>query len=174
MSEKTVKRCIPFVLTVIVLVLDQLTKYLVTSRIPLFSIGASFFGDIIRIIHVTNPGIAFSVGDSLPQTVRNILFSGLPLIVLTLVIVIYFRNTDFSTLQRWCICGVLGGGFGNLYDRMFRAEGVIDFIDVKFWGIFGLPRWPTFNVADMAIVICGIILVISFLITVRSQQEEPN
>ena len=52
MSEKTVKRCIPFVLTVIVLVLDQLTKYLVTSRIPLFSIGASFFGDIIRIIHV--------------------------------------------------------------------------------------------------------------------------
>ena len=75
---------------------------------------------------------------------------------------LYFRSNDFTLLQRWGICGIVGGGFGNLIDRFFRAEGVIDFIDVKFFGILGYDRWPTFNVADMSVVICGILLLISF------------
>ena len=61
--------------------------------------------------------------------------------------------------------GIVGGGFGNLIDRFFRAEGVVDFIDVKFYGLFGMERWPTFNVADSAVVVCGLLLVISFIIT---------
>ena len=60
--------------------------------------------------------------------------------------------------------GIAGGGLGNLIDRFFRAEGVVDFIDIKFFGLFGLERWPTFNVADSAVVICGILLVISFIV----------
>ena len=39
--------------------------------------------------------------------------------------------------------GIVGGGLGNLVDRFFRKEGVVDFIDVKFYGLFGLERWPT-------------------------------
>ena len=40
-----------------------------------------------------------------------------------------------------------------MIDRFFRAEGVVDFIDVKFYGLFGLERWPTFNIADASVVI---------------------
>ena len=82
-----------------------------------------------------------------------------------MVVVIYFRNNEWNKLQRWAIMGIVGGGLGNLIDRFFRAEGVVDFIDVKFYGLFGLERWPTFNVADSAVVVCGILLIISFLIT---------
>ena len=70
------------------------------------------------------------------------------------------------------IIGIIGGGIGNIIDRFFRAEGVVDFIDVKFFGIFGLERWPTFNVADAAVVVCGIILIVSFLITICKEKKD--
>ena len=94
----------------------------------------------------------------------------MPLVVVGLVISIYFRNKDFNQLQRWAIMGIVGGGLGNIIDRIFRSEGVIDFIDVKFYGLFGLQRWPTFNVADAAVVVCGILLFISFIITAKKKQ----
>ena len=48
-------------------------------------------------------------------------------------------------------------------------QGVLDFIDVKFWGLFGLERWPTFNVADSAVVVCGILLMLSLLGSVMQE-----
>ena len=69
---------------------------------------------------------------------------------------------------------ICGGGFGNLIDRFFRSEGVIDFIDVKFYGLFGLERWPTFNIADSAVVVCGILLLISFATSFKKDSEEKK
>lgn len=128
------KKLIPLILMVLVIILDQLTKYLIVKNIPLNTIGAQFFGDFLRIIHVSNPGIAFSIGHGWSLAARGILFHAVPLIVLIVVLGVYFRNDDFSQLQRWAISGIVGGGFGNLIDRFFRAEGVVDFIDVKFYG----------------------------------------
>lgn len=164
------KKIVPLILMVLVIALDQLTKYLIVKNIPLNTIGAEFFGDFLRIIHVSNPGIAFSIGHGWSLTARAILFRAVPLIVLIIVLGIYFRNDDFNSLQRWAISGIVGGGFGNLIDRFFRSEGVVDFIDVKFYGLFGLERWPTFNVADSAVVVCGILLIISFIFTVKTKK----
>jgi signal peptidase II len=61
------------------------------------------------------------------------------------------------------VAGIIGGGVGNLIDRVFRPEGVVDFIDVRFFGLFGLDRWPTFNVADSSVVVCGALLAASIL-----------
>ena len=110
------------------------------------------------------------MGDSWPLVIRRLSFGLVPLIVMILVIVVYLRNTDFTQLQRWAICGIVGGGLGNLIDRFFRARGVVDFIDIKFYGLFGMERWPTFNVADAAVVVCGILLVVSFLITIKTER----
>lgn len=156
-------RLVPLILTIIVFMMDQGSKLLVVRNIPPYSIGASFFGDFLRIIHVYNPGIAFSMGNSLPDAARGMLFAVAPLVVLVVVLVIYFRNNEFTFFQRWAIAGIVGGGLGNIYDRFFRPEGVVDFIDVKFYGLFGLERWPTFNVADAAVLICGFLLIISFV-----------
>lgn len=165
MNKELKSKLLPFTLTIVVIVLDQITKMLVVNNIPLYTIGASFFGDFFRIIHVANTGVAFSVGATWSDTLRRLLFALLPLIVIGVVISIYFRNKDWNKLQRWSIMGIVGGGIGNLIDRFFRAEGVVDFLDVKFYGLFGMERWPTFNVADAAVVVCGILLIISFITT---------
>lgn len=166
------KKLLPFILTGLVILADQITKAIIVALIPVYTVGANIFGDLLRIVHVANTGVAFSLGDSMPLAIRRILFAIIPLIVIVLVIVVYFRNDEFNSVQRWSICGIIGGGIGNIIDRFFRAEGVVDFIDVKFFGIFGLERWPTFNVADAAVVVCGIILIVSFLITIYKEKKD--
>ena len=166
------KKLLPFILTGLVVLADQITKAIVVALIPLYTVGANIFGDLLRIVHVANTGVAFSLGDSMPLAIRRILFAIVPLIVIVLVIVVYFRNDEFNSVQRWAICGIIGGGIGNIIDRFFRPSGVVDFIDVKFFGIFGLERWPTFNVADAAVVVCGIILIVSFLGTIFKEQKD--
>lgn len=166
------KKLLPFILTGLVILADQITKAIIVALIPVYTVGANIFGDLLRIVHVANTGVAFSLGDSMPLAIRRILFAIIPLIVIILVIVVYFRNDEFNSVQRWSICGIIGGGIGNIIDRFFRPEGVVDFIDVKFFGIFGLERWPTFNVADAAVVVCGIILIVSFLITICKEKKD--
>ena len=166
------KKLLPFILTGLVVLADQITKAIVVALIPLYTVGANIFGDLLRIVHVANTRVAFSLGDSMPLAIRRILFAIIPLIVIVLVIVVYFRNDEFNSVQRWAICGIIGGGIGNIIDRFFRPSGVVDFIDVKFFGIFGLERWPTFNVADAAVVVCGIILIVSFLGTIFKEQKD--
>ena len=180
--EKNLKsKLLPLVLAVIVIVLDQITKMLVVRYIQPYTVGAHFFGNFIRLIHVYNTGVAFSVGANWPDFVRRILFSIIPILVLAIVMGIYFRNNDFTKLQRWSISGIVGGGFGNIIDRVFRANGVIDFIDVKWFGfensplgLFRMTRWPTFNVADSAVVICGIMLMISFISAISKESKKKN
>jgi signal peptidase II len=161
------KKLVPLSLTLIILIIDQYVKFLVVKYIPIYNIGLSLGDDVFRIIHVQNSGIAFSVGDSLPATIRWILFLIVPLCVVVLVLVTYFQNDDFTPLQHWTIAGVVGGGLGNLIDRFVRADGVVDFIDIKFYGLFGLERWPTFNIADMSVLICAFIFMFSILLPVR-------
>ncbi len=174
--EKNIKsKLLPLVLTVVVIVLDQITKVLVCRFIPVNTIGTQFLGDFLRIIHVRNPGVAFSFGARWSDAVRRLAFSIIPIIVLGIVLGVYFRNNDFTKLQRWAICGIVGGGFGNIIDRVFRPAGVVDFIDVKFYGLFGLERRPTFNVADSAVVVCGILLIISFIVlTIQDERKKKE
>ena len=174
MNKKIQSKLWPLSLTLFIIILDQITKTLVVKNIPLYTIGAEFFGDFLRIIHVSNTGVAFSVGASWSDIVRFAAFVIVPLVVIVLVFIVYFRNNEWTTLQRWAIMGIVGGGIGNLIDRAFRAEGVVDFIDVKFFGIFGLERWPTFNVADAAVVVCGFMLIISFVFTLKNNKDKKE
>lgn len=173
--EKNLKsKLLPLILTLLVILVDQITKALVVKFIQPYTIGAQFFGDFLRIIHVYNTGVAFSFGAGWSDIARKVLFSAIPVIILILVLVIYFRNNDFTGLQRWAIAGIVGGGFGNIIDRIFRSKGVVDFIDVKFYGLFGLERWPVFNIADSAVVVCGILLIISFIIAIFAESKDKK
>jgi signal peptidase II len=112
MKEKELrKKIVPLSLTLIVLMLDQFLKFLVVKYIPIYNIGFSLGGDFFRLIHVQNSGIAFSVGNTLPTTIRGVLFLIVPLVVVVLVLITYFQNDDFTHKQSLAIAGVIGGGF---------------------------------------------------------------
>jgi signal peptidase II len=175
-SEKTQRRhlYLPMILTLIIILADQLTKLLIVATIPYHTVGFAWGGDFLWILHTRNLGVAFSIGYGLPGAVRGIVFILLPLAVLAGVLVYYFKTSELSVLQRWCIAAVIGGGLGNQIDRIFRPQGVVDFVSVKFYGILGLERWPAFNVADASIVVGGVLLALSFLLHGREKTGEEE
>lgn len=152
----------PFILTVLLIIADQVTKLLVIAKIPYRTIAFTMWNDFFRLIHVRNTGVAFSMGDSLPLAFRKGLFILLPLIAMTVLVIYIVRSREETVFQKFCLAGILGGGLGNQIDRIFRPEGVVDFLDVRFYGLFGMERWPTFNIADASVVVFGILLFISF------------
>ena len=168
----------PFSLTAFVVILDQVTKAIIVAKWP--RVGALikdvFDNDFLVLYHVRNKAIAFSIGDNLPDQFRFPLFVIIPVLVLILLVWYYFNTTEFCRLQRWAIAGIIGGGLGNIIDRVFRPDGVVDFISVKFYGLFGMERWPTFNVADSSVVICSIILLITLIAPLKngSQNGQKN
>ncbi len=157
---------IPFILTAVILITDQITKAVVVATVPRLETGGpiiNVIGDFFRIIHVRNLGIAFSIGRNFSPVLRRILFIAIPATVVVVLVVYYFRTDEFTSFQRWAIAGIVGGGAGNLTDRILRPEGVVDFFDFRFYGLFGLERWPTFNIADASVVVCGIMLMVAVL-----------
>ena len=158
-------KLIPFSLTGLVIVLDQITKAFIAAHwpIPGTLIKDVFANEFLLLCHVRNKAIAFSLGEGIPQILRYPLFVIVPIGVLLLLVWYYFTTTEFSFLQRWTIAGIIGGGLGNIIDRIFRTDGVVDFISVKFYGLFGMDRWPTFNLADSSVVICCLILLATMI-----------
>ena len=143
---------------------DQLLKAIIVAKVPLFyetGYILEVWGDFFRIIHVRNLGIVFSIGNNLPLLIRKILFVMLPVIVLLFCFFTLYLSNSITKLQRWCFSAILGGGLGNIIDRLFRENGVVDFLDFRFYGLFGMERWPTFNIADSCIVIGGIMVIVT-------------
>jgi signal peptidase II len=153
----------PFALSLAIIALDQGSKALVAAFVAPGTIAFSAFGDFLWIVRQSNLGMAFSLLDELPDPWRVLILIALPLLLVVAVLVFYFKSSEPTKLQRWVLCGIVGGGIGNVIDRIFRPEGVVDFVSVKFYGLFGLERWPTFNVADSSVVVCAILLVVSTL-----------
>jgi signal peptidase II len=165
MLTRKQQRALPFSLTAVIVLLDQITKGIIVEHFPLGGRPLDVFNnELLWICHVRNPAIAFSLGDNLPHNLRPALFVVLPLVLLAVILVYYLKTDELSLLQRWVIAGIFGGGAGNLIDRIARPDGVVDFISVKFFGLFGFERWPTFNVADSSVVVCAFIWIISTII----------
>ena len=160
------KKFIPLLLTSLVIILDQVTKGFIVANWPRVGtlIKDVFDNGIVLIYHARNKAIAFSLGEGIPEQFRLVLFVIVPILVLGFLVWYYFNTSWFSQLQRWMIAGIIGGGMGNIIDRIFRADGVVDFVSVKFYGIFGMERWPTFNVADSSVVVCCCILLVTMII----------
>jgi signal peptidase II len=167
------QRLLPLLLTGIIVIADQCSKAFIASKWPINTMIKDVFNNgFFQIIHVRNKVIAFSLGENLPASVQPALFIALPLLVLAVLLWYYFKSDDFTNVQRWATAGILGGGIGNLIDRIFRAEGVVDFISVKFYGFLGFERWPTFNIADSSVVVCCLLLFATILFSFKKTKTE--
>jgi len=154
----------PLLLTGIIILVDQCTKAFIAAKWAINTMITDVFNnELLQIWHVRNKVIAFSLGRNIPDTIKPIMFIVLPLLVLGVLVWYYLNSNDFTRLQRWAVAGILGGGIGNIIDRIFRSDGVVDFISVKFYGLFGFERWPTFNLADSSVVVCCILLLVSII-----------
>lgn len=152
-------------LSIIIIIFDQITKSFIVSNIKLNTIGYSFFNDFLRIIHVRNNAVAFSLGHSLSFPIRLVLFIIVPIFVLIYIFyLMYFdKEIHITNFQKWLFAGFIGGGVGNLIDRIFRDFQVVDFMSNKVYGLFGLDRWPTWNIADASVVVCGVLMILSYI-----------
>lgn len=156
----------------LVLVLDQVTKAIITYTIPEGSV--SFVGrdrEFFFFTHTRNPGL---VGG---------MFHGVPLVALvapllaTLVLIYLYRHLDpASRLQAVSYGMIAGGALGNLIDRFLREGGVVDFLQFQFWFIpFDFPwkQYPAFNVADSAICV-GVFLLLIGWRSPEKGSDAPN
>lgn len=175
-----------------VVVVDQITKLLVKGfSIPFlnFNYDGMYYGQVIpvigdffRLTFIENPGMAFGYdpGDGLKFWVT--LFSLVASI--GLIIYLYFIREKSLSL-RISIALILGGAVGNLIDRMFYGVifgyaplfygKVVDFFDFDFFNftLFGrtYDRWPIFNIADAAVSI-GVLVLIVFYRKHQKEEEE--
>jgi signal peptidase II len=164
MQAQLKRKIAPLFLAIGLVGLDQLSKALIVSVSkdrggPI----ASYFGDFLYVVHQRNLGAAFSMADNLPPAARILILSVVPLAILAVVLVFFWKTRDLTRTQEWALMAIVGGGLGNIIDRLFRPLGVVDFISVKFYGLFGLERWPTFNVADSAVVIGSALIAVSLI-----------
>jgi signal peptidase II len=165
------RNLVPLLLAPAIVVIDQATKLVVERTMRVGQI-IEVWGDFLWLWHVRNTAMAFSLGAGLPAGIRAVLLGALPVVVLAGILVYYLRSKTLTVFQRWCFAAILGGGVGNLIDRFFRVGGVVDFVSVRFYGIFGFERWPTFNVADSTVVVAGIALLASFVREERGSKKE--
>ncbi len=131
--------------------LDQATKHWVRSHILPHDF-VPVFGPV-SLCHVCNPGSAFGILARQSVLITLAAIAGLAAVLL---LSRYFRKS--GKLISVALALVFGGAVGNLIDRI-RFGCVTDFIDVKLWEDF---HWPAFNVADSAITI-GVIALLIFL-----------
>ncbi len=158
------QRIVPFALTPVVMLADQLVKLAVLRWLPPRRV-VPVIGDLVRFVLFQNPAIGFSIGRNLPAALQRPLFITLNFAVVALVVLYsLFTRDTLTTFQRWCLAAVVGGGLGNNIDRIFRPTGVVDFVQMKVFGLFGMEYWPVYNLADATLVVSGILLVISFLL----------
>lgn len=105
--------------------------------------------------YVENPGAAWNILSGAHESFRYPFFFVVGIVAMTLMLIYYFRAGPQDTLRRVALAFVIGGALGNFLDRV-RLRYVIDFIVVDLGSFY---RWPTFNVADAAISI-GVILLL--------------
>ena len=138
------------------LLLDQLTKWLALEHLENGKVVKLFWTLQIRLVR--NAGISFGKGAELGPLVSVVVF-----LVIVLLVKVAMNSKDRRTSVLYGV--IIGGALGNLTDRIFRkSDGflrgeVVDFIDFQWW--------PVFNIADSAVVIGCLLLVVNGLANER-------
>jgi signal peptidase II len=156
-----------FVVAALVLLTDQVTKYLVATHLEMgqpWNI-APWLAPVFSITHVTNTGVAFGLFQGLGKV---FIFTNL---IASVGIILYSRRLPRGQwIMRVALGLALGGAIGNFIDRVRFGGTVVDFIDVNFWP---LHNWPVFNLAD-ASVLTGVFILVGLLFWEERQEQRKE
>lgn len=142
-----------------VVALDQWSKWLVRRALPLYESKDSILG-IFHITHVENTGGAWSMFSG-----QLWLFIGVMAIFVALIVVLIWKQWLKKPFEWWCLAAILGGGIGNLIDRLANGR-VTDMICLDF------VSFPVFNVADCFITVGCFALAVYVIFLDRSEDKK--
>ena len=151
----------------VVFLVDRLTKWLIETRVSFtdtYKIIPGFF-DIVRS---ENRGVAFGIFNDGTSELRSFFLVALSLAAVIGVAFLLRKAHQMDRLSLWAFALILGGAAGNVFDRLIHGR-VTDFLELYA----GEYHWPTFNVADSAIVIASGLLVIDMLRPKRKAVNVP-
>lgn len=144
-------------LSLIVLILDQGSKWWVETRLSLFEVEP-VIPNLLNLTHVQNTGVAFGMMAAHGDKTGTWLLIGLGLAALGFVAAYFYWVPLWDRMLLTALGLVVGGAIGNLIDRV-QHGGVTDFIDFYY----GTYHWHTFNIADSAISVgIGLMILSSF------------
>jgi signal peptidase II len=146
------------VVHVVVLSLDQWTKYLVHHR---FRWGESIplFDSVFSLTYVRNTGAAFGFMNRAPEWIRVPFFLLMPVTAFGVILYLYSKLQPKQWWNALALSLISAGAIGNFIDRAIYGY-VIDFLDFHWKEVY---HWPAFNVADSCIVVgVGILFLLSF------------
>ncbi len=134
-------------IAVLIIILDQVTKMLVVSRIPVYG-SITVIPGLFDLTHIYNPGGAFGFLAGKSSNLRHIFFLVASVIAMGMVIYLYVKTPPGYGFLSSGLSLILGGAVGNVIDRIRLGE-VVDFLSFHLKGM----HWPAFNIADSAITV---------------------
>ncbi len=147
----------------VVIVVDQVTKHYIMQTMQLHE-SIPIVPNLFSLTYIRNPGAAFGLLAGSSNAFRMVFFGLTSVFALVLLGTILWRMPERDWMGRLSVAGILGGAVGNLIDRLRYGE-VIDFLDVYIEHY----HWPAFNVADSAITVGVIFLIIHFAFEKKDQ-----
>lgn len=137
---------------------DQISKKMVRNQVDVHS-KTELVGDKFILTNVENSGAFLGMGSELNPTIKLVLLLILPVVVLLLVLYYLLTKKDLDSLTITGLSFIVGGGIGNLYDRILYGS-VTDFFHIDLGGIF---KTGIFNMADVSVMVgMGFILLSGF------------
>ena len=146
---------------------DQSTKYTAKHFLE-GQQTLSYMGDIFRLSYTENTGAFLSLGAGMPEKLRYAMLVVLVSIFLVAFLLFVIRSKKLNSLVVSSSVLIIGGGLGNLIDRIINKGSVIDFMNI---GI-GPIRTGIFNVADLAIM-AGVLMFAVFYAKKPHNQTNP-
>ena len=141
---------------------DQVSKDMVRDKIE-YNANIQIIDDFITLTKVENTGAFLSLGSEMPRIGYQIIMIFFPLIILILVLYFLLKSSSQSKLSSVAISLLVGGGFGNLIDRILYGS-VTDFLHFDF----GLFQTGIVNMADISITIGFILMVLEIYLKKRA------
>lgn len=151
---------ITLVVGVLLAALDQVIKYFISINLkPIGSV--TVIDNILNFTYVENRGVAFGMFSGMRW-----IFIALTTILICAIVIYMFKKKPQSKLFYVCVALIVGGGIGNLIDRIFYGY-VIDYISLSFFK-------PVCNFADYCITIGTVLLVVYLLFISKEFKEQKK
>lgn len=149
------------IVTVLVVGLDQLTKLLTLHYLPSTGDTFEFIPKVLNFTYIENRGAAFGM-----LADKRWVFILISIVVIVVMIAFIIIKKPKDVLLCTSVSMIVGGGIGNMIDRIFRGY-VVDMIDVQFIDFY------VFNVADSAVCVgCGLLILYTILDEIRQKKAK--